>query len=63
MPKYKVEIVLTTSRSTVVYVEAEDGDEAVDKAELMYINECPTAPLDWVEGDIEAAQFYEEKVQ
>lgn len=63
MPKYSVEIVLTTSRSTFVHVDAEDGDEAVSKAELVFENECPTAPLDWIEGEIESVLFFEEEIQ
>lgn len=63
MKKYAVEIVMTTSRSTVVYVDAEDGDDAISKAETIFENECPTAPLDWTEGDIESVIFFDEEIQ
>jgi len=62
MPKYRVDIVMTINRSATVYVDADSRDGACYMAELMYMNECPTAPLDWRDEDVQSVDYFEREI-
>lgn len=63
MAKYVVTLTLMTERHTEILVDASSIEEAEDKAEQIFLDEDPSNPLPWEEGDIEGVHYDTEEIE